>query len=126
MGTPNLLFGTIKSLLTEKPLSRMPTCRRTCKQTLSNAQPRLWKNTTLKKTSPPSSKKNSTKNTAQPGTALLAATLVVMLPTRPSTLSIFIWDRSLFSCSNLDKYQPVSQTTKRHLIHHLVANSAQS
>ena len=33
---------------------------------------------------------------AQPGTALLAATLAVTLPTRPSTLSIFIWDRYVF------------------------------
>merc|ERR1711990_1216908 len=123
MGTPNLLFGTIKSWLTEKPSSRMPICRKTCKQTLSNAQPRPWKNTTSKKTSPLSSKKNSTKNTAQPGTALLAATLAVTLPTRPSTLSIFIWDRLLFSCSNLDKWIPSKLSARQqrsHLIHHLV------
>merc|ERR1711990_706093 len=123
MGTPNLLFGTIKSWLTEKPSSRMPICRKTCKQTLSNAQPRPWKNTTSKKTSPLSSKKNSTKNTAQPGTALLAATLAVTLPTRPSTLSI-LFGTGCYSLVQIwiSEFLPKlsARQQRSHLIHHLV------
>merc|ERR1719394_2334167 len=119
----------------------MPICRKTCKQTLSNAQPSaesvIWnhqimtdrkaviKNADMSEDMQTDAVECATqalekyniekdiaafikkrirqKNTAQPGTALLAATLAVTLPTRPSTLSIFIWDRLLFSCSNLDK-----------------------
>merc|ERR1719436_281000 len=69
----------------------------------------------IEKDMPLSSRKNSTKNTAQPGTASLAATLAVMLPTRPSTLSISIWDKSPSFCSNLDR--PTSKSAKQRSHH---------
>merc|ERR1712179_227019 len=84
------------------------------RQTPSNALRKHSRNTTSKRTSPPSSKKNSTKNTAQPGTASLDATLEVTSPTRQNTLFTFIWDRSPSSSSNLDKVTSEPQLQTNH------------
>merc|ERR1711971_49293 len=86
-----------------RPLSRMRICPRTCKPMLSNAPLRHSRNTTSKRTLQLTSKKNSTKNTAQHGIALSDATLDHTLPTRQNTLSTSILDRSRFSSSSLDR-----------------------
>ena len=82
----------------------------TCNKTLSILQPNLSRSSTLKRTSPPSSRRNSTRSTTQHGTASSvslvssltsqAGTSALTLPTRPSTSSTSIWGRSPFCSSS--------------------------
>merc|ERR1712176_1103045 len=123
MGTPNLLFGTIKSGLTEKPSSRMPICRKTCKQTLSNAQPRPWKNTTLKKTSRFHQKRIRQK--IQPNLALHCWPQLWQLRyPRDQALYLFLFGTGCYSLVQIwiSEFLPKlsARQQRSHLIHHLV------
>merc|ERR1712173_343879 len=95
--------GLLKCLTPEKPSSKMRTCPKTCNKMPSMSPPRPLKNTTSKKISPPTSKKNSTRSTTQHGIASLAETLVPMSPMKPNTSSTSTSARSQFYCSNLVK-----------------------
>merc|ERR1712154_398574 len=93
--------GLLKCLTPEKLSSKMRTCPKTCNKMPSMSLPRPLKNTTSKKISPPTSKKNSTRSTTQHGIASLAETLVPMSPMKPNTSSTSTLARSQFYCSNL-------------------------
>uniref|UniRef100_A0A194AMC2 Uncharacterized protein n=1 Tax=Pinctada fucata TaxID=50426 RepID=A0A194AMC2_PINFU len=90
----------------------MRTCPRTCSKMLLIAQLRLWRSTTLRRTLLPLSRRNSTKSTTQPGTALLDATLGAMSHMKPSISSTSILDRLPFFCSNLVEAWTVQQVVE--------------
>merc|ERR1712139_269220 len=94
-------LSLLKCLTPEKLSSKMRICPKTCNKTPSMSLPRPSKNTTSKKISPPTSKKNSTRSTTQHGIVLLAETLVPMSPMKPNTSSTFNLAKSQFYCSNL-------------------------
>merc|ERR1712110_1203247 len=84
----NLIFKTNFFILIwqiVRQLSRMLICLRICSKMLSISQPKLLRNSTLKRILPLSSRRNSTRNTTQPGIALWVETSVHTLPTKPST-----------------------------------------
>jgi hypothetical protein len=60
----------------------------------------------LKRTSPPLSRRSSTKSTTPPGIASWAATSVHTSPTRPSTSSISTLVKSPFFSSSQDELTP--------------------
>merc|ERR1711937_24885 len=72
--------------------------------------PRPLKNTTSKRTLRPSSKRNSTKSAAPPGTASLDVTSEATLLMRPSISSTSTLDRSQFYSSSPDKSRSSSKT----------------
>merc|ERR1712025_1377723 len=90
--------------LTEKQLSRTRICPKTCNKMLSTVRLRHWKNTTLRRTSLLTSRRNSTKSTTQPGIASADETSDHTLPMKRSTSSTSIWDKWLCYCSNPDKF----------------------
>ena len=93
----------LESWPNEKLLSKTQTCRKTCNKMPSIVQVKLLKNTTLKKTLPPLSKRNLIKNTTQHGTALLAVTLAVTSHMKQNILSTFTWAKLRSCCLNLAK-----------------------
>merc|ERR1712139_7947 len=94
-------LSLLKCLTPETLSSKMRICPKTCNKTPSMSLPRPSKNTTSKKISPPTSKKNSTRSTTQHGIVLLAETLVPMSPMKPNTSSTSTLAKSQFYCSNL-------------------------
>ena len=64
---------------------------------------RPWRNTTLRRTLPRTSRRSSTKSTTPRGIALWAGISAPTLPTRPGTLSTFTWGRWPFCCSRVDR-----------------------
>merc|ERR1712166_625770 len=74
----------------ERQLSRMLICLRICSKMLSISQPKLSRNSTLRRISPLSSRKSSTKSTTPPGIVSWVETSVPTSPTRPSTSSTSI------------------------------------
>merc|ERR1711874_240171 len=60
----------VSTCLTERPSSRMPTCLSRCSKTLWTVPRRRSRNTTSRRTSPPTSRRSLTKSTTRPGTAL--------------------------------------------------------
>ena len=93
----------VQTCLNARLLSRMPICRKKCSKMLSMSPPRPSKNTTSKRISLPTSRRNSTKNTTQHGTVLSVATSAATSHTRPSTLSTFTLDKLPSFCSSLVK-----------------------
>ena len=111
-------------------------CPRTCSKMLSISQPKLLRNSILRRTSPLSSRRNSIRNTTQPGIVLWVETSVHTLPTRPSTSSTSISAKSPSSSSNpveecgwprqdLDDMCRPLWTTKRHHLYRLTSRIGQ-
>merc|ERR1712167_538138 len=81
----NLIFKEHFSFLIwqiVRQLSRMLICPRICSKMLSISQPKLLRNSTLKRILPLSSRRNSTRNTTQPGIALWVETSYVTHETK--------------------------------------------
>ena len=78
----------------------MQTWMRKCSSKPSTVLTLLWRNSTLRRTLLPTSRRNSTRNTTLPGTVLWEGTLVPMLLTRQSTLFTSISDKLQCFCSN--------------------------
>merc|ERR1711874_199381 len=93
----------ISPCLREKPSSRTLICPRTCSRMQLTVPHKPLRNTTLRRTSLPSSRKSSTRSTTPPGTPLWAETSAVTSRTRPSTSSTSTWDKSPSCYLNLDK-----------------------
>ena len=85
----------------EKLSLKTPTWPRTCNKTPSTAPTWPWRNTTLRKILPHSSRKSLTASTTPPGTPSLEGTSDPMWHTRQSTSSISTWDKLPFYSSNL-------------------------
>merc|ERR1712109_140867 len=87
-----------KRCLRRKPLSRTPICRKICNKKPWTVPPKLWRNTTSRKTSPLISRRSLIKSTTLPGMQLLEETLDLTLLTKLGTLFIFISDKLPFCC----------------------------
>merc|ERR1712223_1333177 len=88
-----------------KPLSRTPICRKRCNKKLWTVLPKLWRNTTSRKTLPLISRRSLIKSTTLPGMQLLEETLDLTLLTKLGTLFIFISDKLPFCCLKAVKKQ---------------------
>merc|ERR1711913_16766 len=93
----------VSTCLTERPSSRMPTCLRRCSKTLWTVPRRRSRNTTSRRTSPPTSRRSLTKSTTRPGTALWGGTSAPTSPTRPGISSTSTWVKSPYCCSRAAK-----------------------
>lgn len=90
----------------------MLTCLRTCNKTPWTVPPKRWRSTTLRRTSPPTSRRSSTKSTTRRGTASWAAISAPTSRTRPNTSFTSIWDKLPFCSSSPDKRNPKQLSTQ--------------
>jgi len=85
--------------------------------------PRHWRSTTLRRTLPPTSRRSLTKNSTQPGIALLAETLDPMSHMKPGISSTSTWVKWLFYCSRAVKHH--HQYPSTFFSHHNVSPCTQ-